>query len=139
MIDVKRLGNGDEDLARKVVAAFWPEGQLNDEFFGKETNYLLAAYVDGTFAGFLYAYELERPETGRPMMFFYSIDVLESYRRRGVATHLIGELKCICAERNVSKMYVLTDEANAAAMNLYRSTGGERALPDNVLFVYKDY
>jgi ribosomal protein S18 acetylase RimI-like enzyme len=139
MIEVKRIRGGDETPAREVVAAFWPEGKLNDEFLGKETNYLLAAYVDGVFAGFLYAYELERLETDRPMMFFYSIDVLEAYRRRGVAARLIGELKRICAERNVSKMYVLTDEANVAAMKTYQSTGGERVSPDNVLFVYKNY
>jgi ribosomal protein S18 acetylase RimI-like enzyme len=139
VIDVKRLGHGDEDLTREVVAAFWPEGKLNEGFFTKETNYLLAAYVDGAFAGFLYAYELERLETDRPMVFFYSIDVVEAYRRRGVAARLIGELKRICAERNVSKMYVLTDEANAAAMKTYQSTGGERVSPDNVLFVYKEF
>jgi aminoglycoside 3-N-acetyltransferase I len=139
MIDVKRLDKGDEDPAREVVAAFWPEARPNDEFFTKETNYLLVAYVDGAFAGFLYAYELERLETARPMVFLYSVDVLESYRRRGIATRLIEKLKRICAGRNVSKMYVLTDEANVAAMKTYRSTGGERVLPDNVLFVYKDY
>ena len=138
MIDVKRLRKGDEDPAREVVAAFWPEAQLNGEFFAKDTNYLLAAYVDGAFAAFLYAYELERLETARPMVFLYSVDVLEAYRRRGVATHLIEELKRICAERNVSKMYVLTDEANVAAMRTYQSTGGKRVSPDNVLFVYKE-
>lgn len=139
MIEIKRLRKGDENLAREVVASFWPEGELNGEFFAKETNYFLAAYVDGAFAGFLYAYELERLEMDRPMMFFYSIDVLEAFQQRGVATRLIEDLKRICAERNVSKMYVLTDEENVAAMKTYQSTGGERVLPDNVLFVYKGY
>ncbi|MBA7602903.1 hypothetical protein ES703_09999 [subsurface metagenome] len=138
MIEIKRLHRGDEELAQKIVKKFWPEGQLNDECLKKETNYLLAAYLDGTFAGFAYAYELDRIEKKQPMMFFYSIDVLPNFRRQGIGKRLIKELKRICTDRNVSKMYVLTDEENEAAMRLYRSTGGKRVLPDNVLFIYKD-
>ncbi len=139
VIEVKRLQKGDEELTQEIVDQFWPGSKLNDEFLSKETNYLIAAYVDEVFAGFLYAYELDRIEQQRPMMFFYSIDVLNQYRRQGIGKRLIEELKHICAERNVSKMYVLTDEANVAAMRLYQSTGGKRVLPDNVLFVYKEF
>ncbi|TET23892.1 MAG: GNAT family N-acetyltransferase [Candidatus Stahlbacteria bacterium] len=138
MIEIKRLHRGDEELAQEIVKQFWPEGQLNDECLKKETNYLLASYLDGTFAGFLYAYELDRLEQDKPMMFFYSIDVLPEFRQQGIGKRLIKELKRICTDRNVSKMYVLTDEENEAAMRLYRSTGGKRVMPDNVLFIYKD-
>lgn len=139
VIEVKRLQKGDEELTQEIVDQFWPGSKLNDEFLSKETNYLIAAYVDEVFAGFLYAYELDRIEQQRPMMFFYSIDVLNQYRRQGIGKRLIEELKHICAERNVSKMYVLTDEANVVAMKLYESTGSKRILPDNVLFVYKEF
>jgi len=138
MIEIKRLHRGDEELAQEIVKQFWPQGQLNDEFLSKEPNYLLAAYVDNALAGFAYAYELDRIEQERPMMFFYSIDVLSEYQKQGIGKRLIEELKRICADRNVCKMYVLTDEENEAAMNLYQSTGGERVYPDNVLFVYKE-
>jgi len=131
------LKHGDEESAREIVNRFWPEGKLNAEFFTKETNYLLAAYVDNVFAGFLYAYELDRFDGIEPMMFLYSIDVLPEYRRLGVAKRLITELKRICAERSVCKMFVLTHEENQPAMKLYQSTKGKRELPDNVLFVYK--
>jgi len=137
MIEIKRLQNGDGELAQEIVDKFWPDGQLNRKFLSKETNYLLAAYVDGTLAGFLYAYELDRIEQERPMMFFYSIDVLQDFRRQGIGKRLIEELKQICFDRNVCKMYVLTDEVNTAAMRLYESTGGKRKLPDNVLFEYR--
>lgn len=138
MIEIKRLKQGDENEAQEIVDKFWPGKNLNDDFLAKETNYLLAAYVDEVFAGFLYAYELERIEQEKPMMFFYSIDVLPSFRRKGVGKRLIEELKKICADRKVCKMFVLTDEENVAAMKLYQSTGGKRKLPDNVLFVYKE-
>lgn len=139
MIKIRRIRQADETLAREVITNFWPRGQLNDECLANQTNYLLAAYVDNSLAGFAYAYELDRMEQERPMMFFYSIDVLPRYRQQGIGKRLIGELKRICAERNVFKMYVLTDEENVAAMNLYKSTGGKRVMPDNVLFIYKEF
>jgi ribosomal protein S18 acetylase RimI-like enzyme len=138
MIEIKRLTQGDEESAREIVNRFWPEGKLNAEFLTKETNYLLAAYVDNALAGFLYAYELDRIERTESMMFFYSIDVLPEYRQQGIGKGFIQELKRICAERSVCKMFVLTHEENQPAMKLYQSTKGKRALPDNVLFVYKD-
>jgi ribosomal protein S18 acetylase RimI-like enzyme len=138
MIEVKRLKQGDEELAREIIAGFWPDGQLKDEFFSKETNYLLAGYVDGVFAGFLYAYELDRIDQQNPMMFLYSIDVLAEYRRQGIGKRLIEEIKSICTERRVCKMFVLTHEGNEPAMRLYQSTGGKRDIPDNVLFEYKE-
>jgi GNAT superfamily N-acetyltransferase len=66
------------------------------------------------------------------------LDVLPEYQRQGVGKRLISELKKICRERNVSKMYVLTEESNTAAMNLYKSTGGKRIIPDSVVFLYKE-
>lgn len=138
MIEIKRLTQGDEESAREIVSRFLPDGQLNDEFLANQTNYLLAAYVDNSLAGFLYAYELDRLEQDKPMMFLYSIDVLPEYRRQGIGKRLIVELKRICAERSVSKMFVLTDEENTAAMRLYQSTKGKRVLSDNALFVYEN-
>lgn len=138
MIEVKRLRRGDEELASEIVAKFWSKGRLNEGFLSKDANFLIAAYVEDNLAGFLYAYELERVETDRPMMFLYSIDVLPEYQSQGVGKSLISELKKICRERNVTKMFVLTEEANTAAMRLYESTGGRRQSPDAVMFAYKE-
>ncbi len=109
--------------------------EVNDEFLLNHMNYLLAAYVDNSLAGFTYAYELDWIDRREPMMFFYSIDVLSEYRQQGIGKRLVQELKRICTERSVSKMFVLTDEGNTAAMRLYQFTGGKRVLPDNVLFL----
>lgn len=119
MIEVKRLGEGDEDRARDIVEAFYPDGALNKAFLSNESNYLLAAYVDGEFAGFLYAYELPRPDRVEPMMFLYSIDVLSEHRRKGVGNKLVEALRSVCAERGFMKMFVITGESNEAAVNLY--------------------
>lgn len=83
MIEIKRLTKGDEIQVQEIVARFSPKSKFNERFLAGEGNYLLAAYVDDAFAGFLYAYELERIETDKPMMFFYSIDVLPEYHGKG--------------------------------------------------------
>jgi ribosomal protein S18 acetylase RimI-like enzyme len=137
VIEVERLTPGDEDRAREIVDAFFPAGELNESFLSDRRNYLLAAYVDGEFAGFLYAYELARLERKAPMMFLYSIDVLTAYREKGLGKKLVEELKSICAERGFMKMYVITGEGNEAAMSLYKSAGGTRSAEDDTVFVWE--
>ena len=87
--------------------------------------------------GFVLAYELERLDRPQPMMLFYEVNVLESKRRQGVAKAMINHLKTICQERNILKMWVLTNKANQAAMRTYESTGGQLVKEDDmVMFVY---
>jgi ribosomal protein S18 acetylase RimI-like enzyme len=136
-VEVKRLATGDADRAREIIDAFFPTGELNEDFLSDRRNYMLAAYVDGEFAGFLYAYELARLERKAPTMFLYSIDVLPPHRERGVGKRLVEELKSICAERGFMKMYVITGEGNEAAMSLYMSAGGTRPAGDDVVFVWE--
>lgn len=137
VVEVKRLTTGDDDRAREIVDAFYPSGELNEDFLSDRRNYLLTAYVDGEVAGFLYAYELARLERETPMMFLYSIDVLRAHREKGVGKKLIELLKSICIERGFMKMYVITGERNEAAMGLYRSAGGVRPAEDDVVFVWE--
>ena len=58
----------------------------------------------------------------------------EGRRRRGVATALFRELAVIARTRGIARGFVLTNEANEAAMELYRSLGGERPNRDDVLW-----
>ena len=137
MVEIKRLGSGDENRARDIVEAFYADGAFNEDFLSNESNYLLAAYADGEFAGFLYAYELARLERSEPMMFLYSIDVLSEYRRKGVGKKLVEALRAVCAERGFMKMFVITGESNEAAVNLYESVGGNRRADDDAVFVWE--
>ena len=60
----------------------------------------------------------------RSELFLNEVAVVEQARRGGVARALIDELKQLGRDRRCAVMWVLTDEGNAAAMGLYRSTGG---------------
>ena len=84
---------------------------------------MIVAFDDGVPVGYLLAYLLDRVDRDQHMMFFYEIGVAESQRRQGVGKRPIGELKSICREADVMKMWVPTGRSNVAATRLYTSTG----------------
>ncbi len=138
MVDVKRLGPGDEALAREVAATFYDAGGINAAFLADGRNYLLAAYVDGALAGFLAAYELGRLERGEAMTYLHRLDVLPEFHRRGAGRALVEKLKALAAERGSFKMFVITSRDNDAATKLYEATGG-RAIPGaDAVFEYRE-
>ena len=137
MLDVKRLGPEDEALAGEVAGTFYDVDGINAALLADDRNYLLAGYMDGALAGFLVAYELGRLERGEPMTYLHRLDVLPCYRRRGVGRALVEKLKELARERGSFKMFVITSQANDAAMALYGITGG-RVIPEaDVVFEYR--
>jgi aminoglycoside 3-N-acetyltransferase I len=73
--------------------------------------------------GGLTAYELDKFEQDRREIYIYDLAVVESHRRRGVATGLIGELRKIASERNVYDIFVQADTGDGPAIALYESLG----------------
>jgi aminoglycoside 3-N-acetyltransferase I len=73
--------------------------------------------------GGLAAYELDKFEQDRREIYIYDLAVVESHRRRGVATGIIRELMTIAATRNVYVMFVQADQEDTPAIALYGSLG----------------
>ncbi len=73
--------------------------------------------------GGLAAYELDKFEQDRREIYIYDLAVVESHRRRGVATGLISELRRIASERNVYVIFVQADTGDGPAIALYESLG----------------
>ena len=71
--------------------------------------------------GGLVAYELEKFEQDRREIYLYDLAVLESHRRKGVATQLIEELKHAAKERDAYVIFVQADKTDAAAIRLMSS------------------
>lgn len=68
-------------------------------------------------------------------MFLYELAVDEAFRGRGIGGALVEALTTLAWERGCYEVWVLTDEANAAAMATYRASGGPRE-PDSVMFAW---
>jgi aminoglycoside 3-N-acetyltransferase I len=75
--------------------------------------------------GGLAAYELDKFEQDRREIYIYDLAVVESHRRMGVATGLIGELKRIASERN-DVIFVQADTGDRPATATYEGLGTKK-------------
>jgi ribosomal protein S18 acetylase RimI-like enzyme len=131
---VRRLGPGDEAVVRHLAEDAAPQtGLLADE-----RSIFLVAFDRDRPVGFLLAYELLRRQGDPSRLFVYEVGVDEGWRRQGVATALFDELGRLARARGIRAAFVLTNESNEAAMELYRSVGGVRPSTDDVLWDF-DY
>jgi len=92
-------------------------------FLANPLNYLLVAVEGERALGYLFAYELQRPDREQSMMFLYDITVLDEYRKKGVGTALVEQLKALCSNKYIMKMFVPTSRSNIPAVSLYQKTG----------------
>ena len=136
-VSVRRANRGDEREVARFEAAFDYQviAEETRRFLADERHHLLLGYVDDRPAGFVSAVEIFHPDK-RAELFLNEIGVIDEERRRGVARALIEELKRLGHERGCGNIWVLTDEDNAAAMGLYRSTGGQWDGNSHVMFEY---
>ena len=124
-IAVRRLGPGDEAEVERYAAAFDDPIRADSvrRFLGDDRHHLLVVDVDGAPAGFVSATEILHPDKA-PELFLNELGVDEPFRRRGAASALVEELRSLGRELGCATIWVLTDEANAAAMATYRRAGG---------------
>lgn len=95
-------------------------------FLGSPDRFLYVAEEGGSVVGWLYGYELVRPDGDR-MMLLYAVDVDAAHRLRGHGAALVEALRREAVDRGHAKMWVLCDPDEEAANALYRATGGSDA------------
>lgn len=134
---IRRAGPVDVAEVARFAEAFDNEVLSGEtrRFLDDDRHHLVLGYVDDRPAGFASAVEVFHPDK-RGELFLNEIDVIERERRRGVARALIEELQQIGRELGCVNMWVLTDENNAPAMGLYRTTGGHWDGNPSVMFEY---
>lgn len=135
-ITYKRLEAGDGEILKKLLKVFAvafddaqayqssiPSDSYISELLSRPTfNALVALDGEEVVAG-LVAYELEKFEQERREMYIYDLAVLETHRRKGIATGLIHELQRIAKERKAYVIYVQADKEDMPAIMLYKSLG----------------
>jgi aminoglycoside 3-N-acetyltransferase I len=134
--NVRTLGGGDAASMRAMLTMFgnafdevetytarqpddaYLEGQLASPAF-----VAVAAFSGSSVIGGLAAYVLPKFEQARAELYIYDLAVDEEWRRRGVATALIEELKTRAAARGIHVMFVQADLGDEAAIALYTRLG----------------
>ena len=134
-MDIRVLAPGDEALLVRAVELA-DEGPLSGERAAAhlaDPDLVAVVAVDrGEPVAFVYGYVLRRFE--KTSFFIYSVDVVESHRRRGVAKAMLAKLTAMGRAGRWDEMFVFTNASNAPAMALYSSAGGIRPNPDDVMF-----
>lgn len=135
-MDIVRLSAGDIEAARALNALFAHEFDDPEHYSSRppSSDYLaqilakphviaLTAREAAGIIGGLVAYELPKLEQGRSEIYIYDLAVAEAYRRKGVATALINELRTIARALGAWVVYVQADYGDEPAIALYTKLG----------------
>lgn len=133
---IRQLASGDIELVRELLATFGeafedvdtytgaqPGAVYLERLLGSDLFIALAAFEDDAVIGGLAAYELRKFERERSEVYIYDLAVAAEHRRRGIATGLIEHLRTIAAARGAYVIFVQSDLADAAAIELYTKLG----------------
>lgn len=137
-IRFKRLSGDVESLVlfRQLNRLFAEAFDETDTYLGHQPTdeYLLSllskdhviacvALVEGSVAGGLVAYVLDKFEQQRSEVYIYDLAVDSQHRRKRIATELILFLKREVAELGAWVVFVQADPIDTAAVKLYESLG----------------
>lgn len=117
------FGEAFEDPEHYAAAP--PSDSYAAEQLERRDTIMLIAEAGGRTIGALAGYVLPKFEQARSEIYIYDLAVSENWRRRGVATALIGALRGIAREIGAWVIYVQADTApeDAPARALYDKLG----------------
>ena len=132
----RQLTRADTSLLKDLLRVFgdafgevetYQQSVPSDDYMARllsKQHFIAVVAIKGEeVVGGLAAYELDKFEQDRREIYIYDLAVVESHRRRGVATGMIGELRRIASERNVYVIFVQADLEDGPAIALYGSLG----------------
>ena len=108
---------------RQTYLSSQPDDDYLRRLLASQTFIAVATFDGMTLIGGLAAYVLPKFEQARSEIYIYDLAVHEQYRRQGVATALVTELKKLAVERGAYVIYVQADYGDAAAIALYTKLG----------------
>lgn len=134
--EIQTLSGNDIDVMRQMLAMFGdafgeratytasqPSDAYLEELLSSGTFVAVAGMSGPNVVGGLAAYFLRKFEQARTEIYIYDLAVDEAFRRRGVATALIEELKKIAVAKGAYVIYVQADHGDDAAIALYTKLG----------------
>jgi len=133
---IQLLGPRDTSIMERLLTLFGeafeevdtygahrPSDAYLTRLLGSDTFLALVALKGETVVGGIAAYVLQKFEQERSEVYIYDLAVSAAYRRQGVATALIMELKQIARARGAFVIYVQADLVDLPAIALYSKLG----------------
>jgi aminoglycoside 3-N-acetyltransferase I len=135
-IEIRVLDPQDVVVLRKMLVMFGrafgdvltytanqPDHAYLQRLLESQTFVAIAALAGTDVVGGLAGYVLPKFEQARSEFYIYDLAVDEVYRRRGVATTMIQQLKRVAAARGIYVMFVQADYGDGPAIALYTKLG----------------
>jgi aminoglycoside 6'-N-acetyltransferase I len=138
-IVIKTLG--PEDIALVCNAApgvfdHTPQELLTAEFLSDPRHHLVVAIDTGQVIGFVSAVHYVHPDKPAEL-WINEIGVAPAHQRRGVGRQMLQAMLSIGRMLGCHNAWVLTDDTNIPARNLYLGAGGVEAPAPSVLFEFQ--
>lgn len=135
-MEIRRLTIDDIGILRKAGKLFWEkirdDQQLN-RFLSYEKNYIYIALDNEKVVGFAFGYILDTFYS-EPMFYLHSIDVADSYKRKGIGKSIMNKMMEDCKVQGIKECFLITNKSNIPAVNLYRSIGGKPLNDDDIVY-----
>jgi aminoglycoside 3-N-acetyltransferase I len=135
-VSIKKLHATDSSALRGLLSVFGkafedeetfcqaqPDDGYLEQLLAGESFIAVVALDGNQVVGGLTAYELKKLEQRRSEIYIFDLAVLEQYRRQGLATRLIEELKLEAVRRSAHVIYVQADYGDEPAIALYTKLG----------------
>ncbi len=107
----------------QTYCADQPDDRYVRQLLSNPNFIALVAQAGTEVIGGVAGYVLPKFEQARSEFYLYDLAVAEGYRRQGVATALIEELKKQARQRGIYVIFVQADYGDDAAVALYSSIG----------------
>lgn len=133
---LRTLTSDDTEPLRRMLAMFGeafndqgtysgrqPDDAYLRQLLARDSFIALAAFCGESVIGGIASYVLHKFEQPRAELYLYDLAVHAGYRRRGVATAMIEELKNVAARRGIYVIFVQADYGDEAAIALYTRLG----------------
>ena len=134
--EVRVLRPGDAAAFRRMLAMFGrafedmptytakqPDDAWLERLLASGTFVAVAAFAGDEVVGGIAAYVLPKFEQPRSEMYIYDLAVDEAWRRKGIATAMIGAVQSVAAERGAWVIFVQADHGDDPAIALYTGLG----------------
>jgi ribosomal protein S18 acetylase RimI-like enzyme len=135
--EVFRARTSDVELARQAVGEVHGRTPIDEAalhlFLTDPACYQLLAAADRRVLGSLSGYSLRHPDRSTPQFLLYEVDVRPEFRRRGIGLALVNAFIDEAHAAAVFEIWVLSNESNQAAIELYRKCGFRRRNDDDVM------
>ena len=140
MFEIKLLGPADLHILDHIAEDVFDDPIVSataQEFLADPRHRLVVALDQNILVGFVSAVIYVHLDKSRPELWINEIGVAPTHQKQGIGKSLMQAILEVAKQAGCSEAWVLTDRANLPAMAMYRSAGGEAALPDPMMFTFR--